>query len=206
MASVTREPIEALLASLLSALSHDSRATINGISVWTHILERVTDPTAVRAVDGIRRSIAQQTELAQEISDIGRDAFAIPGDQPVELCGLVRSLADEIGVQRVETLLPETRVHAAIGANASRALLRLILSDAATVLTDRGRIVVSIEEAGEAAWRIAVEIREAEFAPVEVHVRRPLRQTLALLAARVHDIELDVAPGRRILTVPRFRE
>jgi len=203
MPSVTPEPIEALLASLLSALSHDSRASINGISVWTHILERVSDPTAVRAVDGIRRSVAHQTELAQEVSDIGRDAFALPGEHPAELHDLLHSLAQEIDALRIRLRVPEAPLHVAMGGNALRALLRLVLCDAVAVLTDRGHVDVSVGEAGGRALRIDVAIREQEFAPVEVHVRRPLRQTLALLVARVHDVELDISPGHRVLTVLR---
>lgn len=202
MASVTTESTEALLASLLSALSHDARATINGISVWTHILERVSDPTAARAVDGIRRSIAQQTELAQEISDVGRDLFAVPGERPADLAALIRSLADQLGSGRIESRLPEAPVHAAMGGNALRALMRLILLDALSALSERGRIAVAIDEADN-AWRVTVEIRESEFALAEANVRRPLRQTLALLAARIHDVDLEMVSGRRVLTVPR---
>ena len=202
MSSVTTESTEALLASLLSALAHDARATINGISVWTHILERVADPTAARAVDGIRRSIAQQTELAQEISDVGRDLFALPGAQPADLAALTRSLADHVGAGRIESRLPDAPALAAMGEYALRSLMRLILLDALSALGERGRIAVAID-AADTAWRVTVDIRESEFALVEANVRRPLRQTLALLAARIHDVDLELGSGRRVLTVPR---
>ena len=71
-----------------------------------------------------------------------------------------------------------------------------------SALGERGRIAVAID-AADTAWRVTVDIRESEFALVEANVRRPLRQTLALLAARIHDVDLELGSGRRVLTVPR---
>jgi len=197
------ESTEILLASLFSALSHDVRATINGINVWTHILERVSDPTAARAVEGIRRSISQQTELAQEISDFGREVFSAPGDQPADPAAALQALRD--GPLAAGRLMLETSTSlplVTVGERALRALFRFASCDLLASLSDQGKVVVSCDEPGATALRIHMHTRDVEGEPVEAHARRPLRQTLALLAARTHGVELRIAPGRLEFLLP----
>ncbi len=192
-----------LLASLFSALSHDLRASVNGINVWTHILERVSDPTAVRAVEGIRRSIAQQTDLAQELSDFGRESFGAPDESSVELGMLLRAVCEELGSdERIRLHSPHATMHVAMAGRAASALLRLTLQDALAALSERGHVDVLVDEADARRWRIRIEMQEPDGMPADAHARRPLRQTLAILSARIHEVELVVTPGQRELLLP----
>ncbi|MCC7548870.1 MAG: hypothetical protein IT532_13975 [Burkholderiales bacterium] len=180
------------------------RATINGINVWTHILERVADPTAARAVEGIRRSISQQTELAQEISDFGRDVFAAPGAQPADIGTILLGLREELRAgARLDLRLPPSGTMAPVGERALRALLRFILGDALTGLSERGRLQVGVEEADAGQCRLRVDVLEPGTDRLEAHARRPLRQTLALLAARAHGLDLDITVGHSTLIFSR---
>lgn len=204
MASASDTSTDALVAALLSALAHDMRATVNGINVWTHILERVSDPTAARAVDGIRRSIAQQTHLAQELSDFGRDGFTAPGEAPADIGQMLCAVRDELRAD-VCLRLPGAAMYAAIGARALHGILRMTLRDALAGLSDHGRLDVAVDEAGPERWCIRIDVHDPEAADGDVPARRPLRQTLAMLCAPLHGAELLVMPGRRELLVPRAR-
>jgi len=191
---------------MFSALSHDVRATINGINVWTHILERVTDQTAARAVDGIRRSIAQQTELAQEISDFGRDVYAAPGEQPTELNALLRDIVTHLPEAGPRVLLRafEAPALTATHERALHAVLRLLVRDAMSALTEDGTLDIAVESADDTHWRVRVDIVEPDGMHGELTARRPLRQTLALVAARVHTIQLEIARDHRAVLLPRI--
>jgi len=197
---------DTLSAAMFSALSHDVRATINGINVWTHILERVTDQTAARAVDGIRRSIAQQTELAQEISDFGRDVYAAPGEQPVELDALLGDIVKDLreAGSRVRLKPCEAPAFTAVHDRALHTLLRLLVRDAMSALTEDGSLDIAVEAADDTHWRLRIDILEPDGMHADLSVRRPLRQTLALLAAREHAITLEIAPDQRALLLPRI--
>jgi len=197
---------DTLFAAMFSALSHDVRATINGINVWTHILERVSDQTAVRAMDGIRRSIVQQTELAQEMSDFGRDIYAAPGEQPVELhaslCEVVEDLREAGSRVRLKpcdapglTAVPDRVLHR---------LLRLLVRDAMSALTEDGSLDIAVEAVDDMHWRVRIDLLEPGGTHGAVTSRRPLRQTLALIAARVHAIPLQIAPDHRLVVLPRI--
>lgn len=206
MAASPDTSTDALVAALLSALAHDMRATVNGINVWTHILERVSDPTAARAVDGIRRSIVQQTHLAQELSDFGRDGFAVPGEAPAELGQVLCAVRDELRAD-IRLRLPDVAaaMHAAIGARALHGILRMTLRDALTGLSDQGHLGIVVDEAGPERWCIRIDVHDPETAHADVPARRPLRQTLSMLCATLHGAELLVMPGRRELLVSRAR-
>jgi len=190
---------------MFSALSHDVRATINGINVWTHILERVSDQTAARAMDGIRRSIAQQTELAQEISDFGRDIYAAPGEQPVELHALLIDVVKDVreAGSRVRVEPCQSPGFTAVPDRVLYRLLRLLVRDAMSALTEDGSLDVAVEAADDTHWRVRIDLREPDGTHGDMSSRRPLRQTLALMAARVHAIPIDILPDHRAVVLPR---
>jgi signal transduction histidine kinase len=191
---------------MFSALSHDVRATINGINVWTHILERVTDQTAARAVDGIRRSIAQQTELAQEISDFGRDVYAAPGEQPVELDALLRNIVNDLRefAPRVRLRSSETPAYTPVHHRTLHTLLRLLVRDAMSALTEDGSLNIAVESADDTHWRVRIGIVEPDGMHGDLTARPPLRQALAMVAARLHEIPLEIGADQRTLLLPRI--
>ena len=205
-ASLAGTAARTLFAAMFSALSHDVRATINGINVWTHILERVTDQTAARAVDGIRRSIAQQTELAQEISDFGRDVYAEPGEQPVELDALLRDIVENLreAGSRVCLRRSETPVFTPVHDRALHTLLRLLILDAMSALSEEGTLGIAVEASDDMHWRVRIDILEPGGMRGTLTARRPLRQSLALIAAHVHAIPLEIEPAHRAILVPRI--
>lgn len=202
------EPVEVLLAALFSALSHDMRTGINGIGVWTHILERLADPTATRAVEGIRRSIIQQSDLAQEISDFGREVFAAAGEAP---CDMVAVIQEAPGDPQSGTMPLPVQVRVPVGplmvatpARALRMLLRLLLRDAFTTLSAEGTLEMHvIDDAEGECWQVCIDTREPGGLYPEAHTRRSLRQTLALLGARAHGLALELTPARRSLHLPK---
>jgi hypothetical protein len=197
---------DTLFAAMFSALSHDVRATINGINVWTHILERVTDQTAARAVDGIRRSIAQQTELAQEISDFGRDVYAAPGEQQVELDALLRNIVSDLreSATRVRLRSSETSAFTPVHHRALHTLLRLLVRDAMSALTEDGSLDIAVESADDTHWRVRIGIVEPDGVQGDRTARPPLRQALAMVAARVHAIPLEIVHDHRAVLLPRI--
>jgi light-regulated signal transduction histidine kinase (bacteriophytochrome) len=197
------------VAAMFSPLAHDLRAGLNGISVWTHLLQRDGDEVAVRAVEGIRRAVAQQSALAQELSQIGAALVALrgPPTEPIDLRALSTQVVDEIRMQdegahlRIEgEHVLSVRSHADV----LRRIVRLIVLDVlATVpgapvtlaLRQTGRDVVL--EVSAAAGRGT----DGASAP-----RRTLRQSLAALAACMVEarLQIDMQPPavRCVLTLP----
>ncbi|MDE1182070.1 HAMP domain-containing sensor histidine kinase [Paraburkholderia sp.] len=60
---------------VLSLVSHDLRGPLNAIHSWAYVLERkldANDPTAQRAVGGIRSGVEQQVKLLETIVDSTR--------------------------------------------------------------------------------------------------------------------------------------
>ncbi|MCW5620301.1 MAG: HAMP domain-containing histidine kinase [Burkholderiales bacterium] len=202
------EPVGVLLAALFSALSHDMRTGINGIGVWTHILERLADPTAARAVEGIRRSIIQQSDLAQEISDFGREVFAAAGEAPCDMVAVIREAPGDpqsgIMPLPVQMHLPTGPLIAAVPVRALRMLLRLLLRDAFATLSADGTLEMHVIDDSEGdCWQVCIDTREPGGLYPEAHTRRPLRQTLALLGAHAHGLALELTSARRCLHLPR---
>jgi signal transduction histidine kinase len=60
---------------VLSLVSHDLRSPLNAIHSWAYVLERkidAADPTAQRALEGIRSGVEQQVKLLETIVDTTR--------------------------------------------------------------------------------------------------------------------------------------
>jgi hypothetical protein len=198
-----------VVAALFSPLAHDLRAGLNGISVWTHLLQRDGDVVADRAVEGIRRAVSQQSALAQELSQIGAALGALRGQplEPVDLQVLSTQVIDEIraqgeGVQlRIEGgHVPAVRSHADV----LRRAVRMIVLDVLAAVPDTP-VTLALREAGR---EVVLEVsaaagRDADGASAP---RRTLRQSLAALAACMVEarLEIDMRPpaARCVLTLP----
>jgi signal transduction histidine kinase len=202
------DELESDLVALFSALSHDLRAALNGISVWTHILERNADETTSRAIDGIRRAVGQQSQLAAELSDFGR-ALAAEGwssDMPsvdvlhevVEAARAVRAPA------AIHLRLPSSLPAVATAAGSLRVLIQLLLADLLLHGGEGASITVSAQATSDAVT-LHFGLSDAGGTPLPARPagsRRSLRETLAALAARFGGVVLAPDGDDLVLRMP----
>ncbi|HZP87236.1 MAG TPA: hypothetical protein VFB54_10485 [Burkholderiales bacterium] len=198
----------AVVAALLSALSHDLRAALNAISVWTHILERSADATTLRAVEGIRRAVTQQSQLALELSEFGH---AMANEEPsAESLTAVLESAARTAQHGGEALvidfqLPPSLPQVTLSGAALRAIVGMLFVDLRAQGGEGTRIIVT----GQADDR-SVDVRllavDRDGRPVcdgERSRRRSLRETLTMLGAAVHDASLHRSGHEMHLRLPR---
>lgn len=177
------------LAEMFSALSHDLRAALNGIIVWTHILERNADDTTLRAVEGIRRAVAQQSQLAMELSDFGR---AIVTDGWPDMLTTAQAIGDAVdqageGVP-VELHLPLELPRPAMPAIALQAVVRLLVQSARAHAESDARICMEVRREREALY-LRLRLLQPDGTPATgaINARRSLRESLVSLCADLFD-------------------
>ena len=204
-----------LLAALFSPLAHDLRAGLNGISVWTHILERNADEANNRAVQGIRRALAQHSDLAQDLSDFGRALGGVAdgnggpaqelGQVVRDACKALAAVAEQrhvsVGVQGAAALA----VAVAQPALVKEALL-LVLRDALLAVPESGRADIVGAVASDAvslAFTLSTAENPAELLAWSGPTRRSVRQAIAALGAAVAGGGLDISqPDRVVFHLP----
>jgi signal transduction histidine kinase len=86
---------------VLSLVSHDLRGPLNAIHSWAYVLERKivdADPTAQRALTGIRTGVEQQVTLLENVVDATRaETRTLTLDrEPVVLRRLIDGAVDEV--------------------------------------------------------------------------------------------------------------
>jgi signal transduction histidine kinase len=187
-----------LAAGLFSPLAHDLRAGLNGISVWTHLLARDGDDVSQRAVEGIRRAVADQSALAQQLSQFGAVLTAqhVRPAEPVDLNALCTELAGElreISPDRAVTVhapdQPVVVTHAAV----LRQIVRLLLLDAISSTPDDVAVKIALHEtAGHLVLEVGPHTAEAG---ADTPRRRNLRQAMAALAACMLGGYLEILPA-----------
>jgi signal transduction histidine kinase len=196
------------VAALFSPLAHDVRAGLNGISVWTHLLQRDGDEVAARAVEGIRRAVSQQSALAQELSQIGAALVALRGQpmEPVDLRALSTQVVDEISAQDEGALLRIEGEHVLSvrsHADVLRRVVRLIVLDVLAAVPGAPVTLVLRQSGCHVVLEVSAAAgRDAEGASAP---RRTLRQSLAALAACMVEarLQIDMQPPavRCVLTL-----
>lgn len=198
------------LVGLFSALSHDLRAALNGISVWTHILERSADETTLRAVEGIRRAVTQQSMLAAELSEVSRALAAVdwPEHLPLtqvleEAVAAARGVRPDAGME-IELQAPSDLPRAAVPAAHVRLTIQLLLSDLLMRAGERAHLSVVAYPCAEAIcvrFRLAAEDRAATGRSAQA--RRSLREILALLVSRLDGIGISSLDDDLVLAIPK---
>jgi signal transduction histidine kinase len=175
------------ICELFSPLAHDLRAGLNGITVWTHVLERTGAADPASSVEGIRRAVAQQSELAQELSDCGRALQLQPGErpEPVELEAVLHeAIADAApraanrGVQILYRPAPEPVVvggHPRLLQN----LIRLLVRDAAHVALDDSAITIAATR--DAHVKVTIAVPNSATTGTRKSLRRAMASILAVL-------------------------
>jgi signal transduction histidine kinase len=191
----------ALLAALFSPLAHDLRAGLNGISVWTHLLASDGSEVSTRALEGIRRAVAQQSALAQELSQFGAalNAHATQTRTPVDLVEMCRSVAAEVQhahpnseIASREAALPAFSAYADL----LHQLLHLLLTDLVLNAPQGSRIELTLRADGN---EVSIELESGTAQqPAQDRRRRTLRQSLAALAAHRLGGHLDIAPAEPV--------
>jgi signal transduction histidine kinase len=199
-AAGTAEELAALVAALFSPLAHDLRASLNGISVWTHLLARDGDEITVRAVDGIRHAVTHQSALAHELSQLGA-ALAAQQATPEarsDLAAVCRSVIGELHGAHPErdiALAAPASLEVAAHHDVLHQLVRLLLADLIAATPAGGPLRIDLlGSAGHAVLQAASLPDEAGSAGAR---RRTLRQALAALAAgMLHgQLQVELADG-----------
>jgi signal transduction histidine kinase len=190
------EELAALVAALFSPLAHDLRASLNGISVWTHLLGKDADEVTVRALEGIRRSVAHQSTLAQELSQLGAALAAqrAAPDSQGDLAAACRRVVDELRAahpDREITVDAAASVQVAAHPDLLLQLVRMLLADLVTATTAAEPLHVTAASAGGDA---VLEAGARSGEPSSGARRRTLRQALGALAAGMARGRLDVDP------------
>lgn len=177
------------LAALFSALSHDLRAALNGIIVWTHILERNGDDTTLRAVEGIRRAVTQQSQLAMELSEFGRAIVADGWPDGLTAAQAIGDAVEQAGDgAAVELDLPNELPRPAMPAIALQAIVRLLVQSARAHTDSDGRVQLNVARDHDALC-LRLRLIRADGAPANnaTNARRSLRESLAALCADLFD-------------------
>jgi K+-sensing histidine kinase KdpD len=185
------------ICELFSPLAHDLRAGLNGITVWTHVLERTGASNPAQSVEGIRRAVAQQSELAQELSDCGRALQVQAGErpEPIELEALLHEAIADAAPQaatRGVQILYRPASGPLVVAGHPRMLLnlvRLLVRDAAYVALDGSTITIA---AGQGDVHVSITIAGAESA---AGTRKSLRRSMASILALFHGGSVQLRPG-----------
>jgi signal transduction histidine kinase len=191
-----------LVATMFSPLAHDIRAGLNGVTLWTHVLERGGPEAMDRGVEGIRRAVAQQSELAQQLSDLGRALSLHPGEpiRPVDVLALLREAAVAVEADAVErgvTLRVECgaqSVRLSGHDRPVRQLLQLLILDALAVAPRGGSVHATLAQRDDAVT-LELAVVQPDGALLEEHdaaPRRTLRRALAALTAYLLHGELAV--------------
>jgi signal transduction histidine kinase len=191
--------LAALAAGLFSPLAHDLRAGLNGISVWTHLLRRDGDDVGQRALEGIRRAVAHQSTLAQELSQFGavltaqrsRPAEAVPLEPLcMELKDEVRASCPDRRIVIHVPAAPEVWTHPDV----LRQVVRLLLLDALAATSDDAELEIGVSET---AGHLVLEVGSARSSEAGAGSprRRSLRQAMAALAACMLGGYLEILPA-----------
>lgn len=178
------------LAALFSALAHDLRAALNGIIVWTHILERDGDESTLRAVEGIRRAVNQQSQLAMELSDFGRAIVAHGWPDGATTAQAIGEAVDRAGEGvPVEMRLAHGLPRVAMPAAAVQAIVRLVVKSLRAHADERARIVLDAQlEDDEVCLQFRLLMPDGAIVASSVSPdRRTLREALAALCADLFD-------------------
>lgn len=186
------------LAALFSALSHDLRAALNGIIVWTHILERNGDDATLRAVEGIRRAVTQQSQLAMELSEFGRAIVADGWPDGLTAAQAIGDAVEQAGDgAAVDLELPQELPRPAMPAIALQAVVRLLVQSARAHADSDARVLLHAAREQDALC-LRLRLIQPDGAPVSgsTRARRSLRESLAALCADLFDgaavVESDV--------------
>ncbi len=211
MMPVFPDPSLRLLAALFSPLAHDLRAGLNGISVWTHIVERNADEASSRAVQGIRRALAQQSDLAQDLSDFGRALGAVAdgnggpsqdlGQVVRDACKALAALAEQ---RRITVDLEGAGALSVAVSQAAlvKEALVLVLRDALLAVPESGRVNIAGAAASDApslAVTLSTPENPAELLAWSGATRRSVRQAIAALGAAVAGGRLDISQPERVV-------
>lgn len=177
------------LAALFSALSHDLRASLNGIIVWTHILERNADDTTLRAVEGIRRAVTQQSQLAMELYEFGRAIVAQGWPDALSAAQAIGDAVDQAGDGApVDLHLPRDLPRPAMPAVALQAIVRLLVQSARAHAESDVRVSLGAERDRDMLC-LGLRLVHADGTPAAgtTNARRSLRESLAALCADMFD-------------------
>lgn len=196
------------LAALFSALSHDLRAALNGIMVWTHILERSADETTLRAVEGIRRAVTQQSQMAAELSDVGR-AFTAPGAPPeVAIADTLNEAAAAAREMRpnaaIELQVSDDLPRVAVPADHVRIAIRMLLADLLMLAGEGARVAMSVRVTDD-ALDVHLRLASADGTPIRMRsgdARRALREILAALIAGLDGMRIAPVDDGLVLSIP----
>ena len=195
-----------LAAAVFSPLAHDIRAGLNGITLWTHVLERGGPEAMDRGLEGIRRAVAQQSELAQQLSDLGRALTTQPEEpiRPIDVLALLREVAVTLEAEAAEhgvTLRFACNAQSVqlSGHNRPlRQLLQLLIGDSLAVAPRGGSVRATLAQRADAVT-LELAVLQPDGAPLDEHdaaPRRTLRRALAALAAHLLHGELKVRSTR----------
>jgi len=196
--SSAQSELAGLAAGLFSPLAHDLRAGLNGISVWTHLLARDGDEVSQRALEGIRRAVADQSAMAQQLSQFGAALTAqhVRPPEPVDVNALCIGLAGElreISPDRAVMVRAPDRPVVVTQADVLRQIVRLLLLDAVSSTPDDVAVEIALHEtAGHLVLEVGPHTAEAG---ADTPRRRNLRQALAALAACMLGGYLEILPA-----------
>ncbi|HEU5283616.1 MAG TPA: hypothetical protein VFU53_07375 [Burkholderiales bacterium] len=212
-AGAGKDAARELVAAVFSSLAHDIRAGLNGITLWTHVLERGGPEAAERGLEGIRRAVAQQSELAQQFSDVGRALSPNPDEpvRPFDVLGLLREAAGAL-----ESTAAEHGVTLRLACDAQsvelsghdrplRQLLHLLLADAVAAAPQGGSVHATLaQRADDVTLELAV--LQPDGSPIDedgARSRRTLRRALAALGGHLLHGDLRNARAGLALRMPR---
>jgi hypothetical protein len=119
-------------AQFLSALCHDLRGPLGGLSTWIHVLSSQHDPeTRAQALAAMLRSVQSQVVLIDQISELAvlLEAPPDPLETPVELLPVVWSVIAGLGdLSRVRVRLEGSEPVLAVNERRLTWILRQLLA------------------------------------------------------------------------------
>lgn len=151
--------VRGMAGRLLAPLAHDLRSGLTGILGWTQVLERVADEaTRVRALEGIRRAVTQQTRLAEDVAQAGKTLASADDRVPVQVdltAALRTAIAENAASAGAREITVDFEDEAAttlvVGDPAQlQQLARMLVIDALAQVPMSTPLSVSLRERGDA--------------------------------------------------------
>jgi CheY-like chemotaxis protein len=159
MARAESESANRMKDEFLATVSHEIRTPLNAIIGWSHLLRsgRLDEATRMRAVETIDRNAKSQAQLIEDILDVSR---MITGklrlnNETVDIASVINAAIDSVQLAvdskdlRLEIKLDPTARHTLGDANRLQQVVWNLLSNAIKFTPSGGRILVSVERAGE---------------------------------------------------------
>jgi signal transduction histidine kinase len=149
-----------LKEDFLATLSHELRTPLNALLGWTHLLKmrRADEALRVRAIESIERNAQAQAHLINDLLDVSRiiSGKIVLDPQHVDLVAVVNAAVEAVrpGVRMrdIDLSVSAEPIDGVILGDAARLqqVVLNLLSNAMKFTPGRGRIHVSVEQAGGA--------------------------------------------------------